>query len=98
MYVDSPRFFSLFSCIDLVPPMQFSIYEYMKRQLVQHHPPSPSRIPDVYTDQYGPEEILEEAAMESSASGAHASPAPQFRTPRHEQKKSWLSTLFGVRK
>ena len=67
----------------------------MKRQLVQHHP---SRTPDVFREEYGPEEILEEAAMESSASGAHASPAPMFRTPRHKEKKSWLSTLFGVQK
>jgi hypothetical protein len=72
----------------------------MKRSMVKRRPPSVAPRTNIpgwiieSKEEYGPEEILEEAAMESSASGAHASPAPHFHK-KVQQKESWLSSLIG---
>jgi Mitochondrial carrier protein len=80
----------LISVVPLIA-VQFSIYEAMKRTLIQRH-----HLTSIPPDEYGPEEVVEEAAMEASASGSNASPAPRFhkKVPDSEQK-TWRSLLGG---
>jgi hypothetical protein len=92
----APRLISVVPMIGI----QFGVYEAMKRVMLQRDitkaPPAAHswKVLEM-TDRYGPEEAMEEAAMEVAADGSNTFPAPHFlkKLPKQSKKKP----LFGIR-
>jgi Mitochondrial carrier protein len=96
-----PRLISVVPMIGI----QFGVYEAMKRIMLQRdrmHVPGTGtgtrgakpELP-LLTDRYGPEEALEEAAMEVAADGSNAFPAPHFLKKIPKKPKKDIKSFFG---
>ncbi|MGK3734796.1 MAG: hypothetical protein ACI8RD_011999 [Bacillariaceae sp.] len=96
----APRLLSVVPMIGI----QFGVYEAMKRVMLQRslaaQPPSPqirmktkkTKDSEILIDRYGTEEVIEEAAMETSASASTPFAAPHFlknipKTPKKSSRR-----------
>ena len=102
----APRLISVVPMIGI----QFGVYEAMKRVMLQRDAMQASPVGGPsgggagaksgkkfdLEDRYGPEEALEEAAMEVAADGSNTFPAPHFlkKLPKKKKKKSFFGFQF----
>jgi Mitochondrial carrier protein len=85
-----PRLLSVVPMIGI----QFGVYEAMKKAMLYRSLPPGTRAREglLQIDRYGPEESLEEAAMEVAASSVQPLPAPHFLRKVNSQKiqRNWF--------
>ncbi|KAL3904293.1 MAG: hypothetical protein SGILL_010124, partial [Bacillariaceae sp.] len=93
----APRLISVVPMIGI----QFGVYEAMKRIMLQRDTNRNGELRSkqlpALSDRYGPEQAIEEAAMETAADGSNNFPAPHFHSRQPSQKKG-LKTFFGAGK
>jgi solute carrier family 25 S-adenosylmethionine transporter 26 len=90
----SPRLVSVVPMIGI----QFGVYEFMKKVMVSRTAAKAVRMEAVkekeLVEEYGPEQVMEEAAMEVAASPEQPFPAPHFLKRILKQKKKKAATLW----
>lgn len=89
-----PRLISVVPMIGI----QFGVYEAMKKVMLRRSlSPENERRSEMMIDRYGPEQALEEVAMEVAASSAQPLPAPHFLEKIEQIVKTKPEGLFGFK-
>ncbi len=89
-----PRIISVVPMIGI----QFGVYEAMKKVMLRRSLSLESeRKIEMLIDRYGPEQALEEAAMEVAASSAQPLPAPHFLEKVEQIVKTKPEGWFGLK-
>jgi len=89
-----PRLISVVPMIGI----QFGVYEAMKKVMLRRNlSPENERRSELLVDRYGPEQALEEAAMEVAASSAQPLPAPHFLEKMEKIVKTKPEGWFGIK-